>query len=144
MTPPSKKGGRELSRSPKSQFRLWGSSPTRPADHPAGSLSPPQPEPHTPPAPATQNTGRVHRLRTGLAPKPHIRRCSPHYLLPQRKSWSPGLAAKPGPRPHSPTGAQEARPPLLDGAHPKPPTAKAARSLGKKKEKKKKKEEERK
>lgn len=40
---------------------------------------------------------------------------------PSPRRISPGFAAWPGPRPHSPTSAREARLPPLGGAHPKPP-----------------------
>lgn len=120
MAPPAEKvaGSLQETRSPNAAWKGRGSCPTRPGDHSAGSLGPPQAGPSKPRAPATQKTGRVHKLRAGrtlnltsdTAPR-----------SPQWWSWSLSLTAWPELWPHSPTGALEARPPLLGGAHPKPP-----------------------
>lgn len=120
MAPPSRKGGGEPARSPKSQFRAKGSgilshTTWRPF---RGLPRPPSGWAQQAPGPGNSDTGRVRTLRTGLALN-LTSDTAPR--SPQRGSWSLGLTAWPEPWPHSPTGALEARPSLLGGAHPKPP-----------------------
>lgn len=144
MAPLSRNGGREPGRGPKSRDRWKGSGccPTSRLGCPtAGSLGCPLAGPQQAPDPSDSEDWARAQTEGGPGPIPHTSRSPP---CPQGRSWSPGLSARPGPRPHSPTSVREARPPHLGGAHPKPPPLRPLVFGGGGRKRKKKKREERK
>lgn len=137
VAPPRREGAGKPARSPKSPFR-W----KRPGILPDSTWRPPRglPRPPSGCVPQTSGPGGQGHWATAQTekrpgPKPQVRHSPPS---PRRRSWSPGLAAWPGPRPHSPTNAREAGHPLLGSAHPRTATANAnaAYFLGVKKKRK--------